>query len=511
MKVLWISIDSLNRHYLPMYDASRPGPDVRAPNLARFAERALTFDRHYAGSLPCLPARREWLCGIQEFLWRPWGPVEPYDRTIPARCRKARIPSALITDHFHYFQHGAGGYFEDYNGYEFVRGHEFDAWKTAPPWPQSDLVRQILHADREHPSGVNFLNRVQYARNVQDFEQEADFFAPRVFRRAREWLRDNHGWDEWFCYVDCFDVHEPFHCPEPYASMYTDEDPRDPDLSVWPYYGTDASEPDQFTDRQLEFVRAQYAGKITMVDRWLGEVFDELDEQNAWSDTVVVVSADHGHYLGEHGLIGKPLAPVYNELARLPLMIWHPDGTRAGEHTTALTASVDLYATLLEGLEIEADGNHHSRSLMGLVRGETDTHRDWTLFGYWGAGVNVTDGDHTYLHPCREDVQPACYSATMMNPHLWFLPPRPRPDAEAGDFLPYAETPVWRYEADPVNVAERARLFDVREDPAQASNLVEERPKLRRRMKDVLVEALRERSAPNEQYRRLGLEDALRD
>jgi hypothetical protein len=64
-----------------------------------------------------------------------------------------------------------------------------------------------------------------------------DFFAPRVFVRTAKWLADSGVWDKWFCYVDSFDVYESFHCPEPYTSMYTDENATDPDLIHWPYYG----------------------------------------------------------------------------------------------------------------------------------------------------------------------------------------------------------------------------------------------------------------------------------
>ena len=80
--------------------------------------------------------------------------------------------------------------------------------------------------------------RPHYVRNVGEFDEldERDFFAPKVFSKAAEWIGDNQEWDQWFCYVDSFDIHEPFHCPEPYASMYTDEDPTDPELALWPEY-----------------------------------------------------------------------------------------------------------------------------------------------------------------------------------------------------------------------------------------------------------------------------------
>jgi len=131
--------------------------------------------------------------------------------------------------------------------------------------------------------------------------------------------------------VDSFDVHEPFHCPEPYASMYTDEDPTDPELINWPYYGRIDEGRSELTERQLAFARSQFAGKTTMVDRWFGRVLDAFDREGLWEDTMLVVTANHGHFLGEHGWIGKPYkAPLYNVLAHTPLLIWHPDSGRMG-------------------------------------------------------------------------------------------------------------------------------------------------------------------------------------
>jgi arylsulfatase A-like enzyme len=524
LNVLLVSIDSLSRQFLDAYDGSVEF-DVETENLDRFADRAVTFDTHYAGSLPCMPARREWLTGTQEFLWRPWGPIEPFDDPLPREARRNGVLTQLLTDHFHYFQHGSHGYYEDFNGFEFVRGHEYDAWRTAPVDPDPRLLSQTtaestpdggdfnLDDDTSgtDPHDLRFMNRAQYARNVERFEEldETDFFAPAVFSRVAEWLRENRGWDQWFCYVDSFDVHEPFHCPEPYASMYTDADPTDPDLPVWPYYGHVDEGQSALTDRQLEFVRAQFAGKLTMVDRWFGRVLDALDRTDAWEDTAVVVTSDHGHYLGEHGWIGKPTeAPLYDVLARTPLLVWHPDSPRLGDRVDGLTAAVDLYATVADLLGLgESVDPRHSRSLGPILDGERDgaDHREWALYGYWGSSVNVTDGEYTYLHPCDEDVDAHCYSTEMMKPYGWFTPRTHRSDAEPAR-LPYADGPVWEYTAASHSRQADPMLFAV-DDFAQETDLADVDGYAGEidRMRSLLVDALDELEAPDDQYDRLGL------
>jgi arylsulfatase A-like enzyme len=507
MNVLVVSIDSLRRDLLDTYGGDF-AIEVATPNLDRFAERAAVFDTHYAGSLPCMPARREWLTGTQEFLWRPWGPVEPFDDTVPELVRQKGGVTQLFTDHYHYFQHGSHGYYESFNGFDVVRGHEFDAYRTTPQQPDEALLERTGDPETDPPDSVQYLSRPQYARNVSDFDEldERDFFAPRVFSNTADWLAEASEWDQWFCFVDSFDVHEPFHAPEPYASMYIDEDPTDPELTNWPFYGPVDEGQSELSDREQAFVRAQYAGKVTMVDRWFGRVLDALDREGYWEDTTVIVTSDHGFMLGDHGWMGKNLPPVYDVIAHTPLMVWQPDSPKTGERVEALSSAVDLYGTMLDAAGVDAPDHRHSRSLQPVLDGETEAHRDWALYGYWGSAVNVTDGAYTYHQPCDGEIDTDCYSTTMMNPNSWFTPREGKTDAEAGAFLPYTDTPVWRFAGSSFEQLDGPMLFDVAADSEQESNLVESEGSTTDRMRKLMEEALGSLDCPDHQYERLGLE-----
>ena len=100
-----------------------------------------------------------------------------------------------------------------------------------------------------------------------------------------------------------------------------------------------------------------------MVDHWFGRLLDTLDEQDLWDETVVIVTSGHGHFLGEHGWIGKPSAPDYNTLAHTPLLIWHPESPRMGERVDTLTSAVDLHPTILDMLDAPSSDTAHSKSL----------------------------------------------------------------------------------------------------------------------------------------------------
>ena len=87
-----VLLDSLNRHMLGAYG----GSEFDTPNIDRFASRSLRFDRHYAGSLPCMPARHDILSGALDFLWRPWGSLEIWEESITYFLRKKGKSLKLI-------------------------------------------------------------------------------------------------------------------------------------------------------------------------------------------------------------------------------------------------------------------------------------------------------------------------------------------------------------------------------------------------------------------------------
>jgi arylsulfatase A-like enzyme len=77
------------------------GTEFDTPNLDAFARRAVRFRRHYSGSLPCMPARHDVLCGALDFLWKPWGSIEIWERPITADVRRSQLrgpPHALAPE-----------------------------------------------------------------------------------------------------------------------------------------------------------------------------------------------------------------------------------------------------------------------------------------------------------------------------------------------------------------------------------------------------------------------------
>ena len=240
--VIVLLLDSLNRHMLGAYG----GIEFETPNLDAFARSAVRFDNHHTGSLPCMPARHDILCGALDFLWRPWGSVEIWEDAITYELRKVGVVSQLISDHPHLFETGGENYHGDFTAWAYERGHEGDAWKTRPDpsWAGAPGM------GRGH---------MPYDDSRGWFRGEADFPGPRTMAAAAQWIEDNAGHHErFFLFVDEFDPHEPFDTPEPWASKY-DPDWEGPHL-IWPPYMQGAIAKGILTERQARQLRASYGG-----------------------------------------------------------------------------------------------------------------------------------------------------------------------------------------------------------------------------------------------------------
>jgi arylsulfatase A-like enzyme len=494
-----ILLDSLNRHMLGSYG----GSEFATPNLDRLAKRSVRFTEHYAASLPCIPARHDILCGAWDFLWRPWGSVELWEDAITYPLRRAGVVSQLISDHPHLFETGGENYHIDFTAWDYQRGHEGDAWKTRadPSWAGTPM----FGPKRQMP----------YDRSRGYFKREADFPGPKTMQAAADWINDNVGaHDRFFLFVDEFDPHEPFDTPQEYIESY-DPEWEGPPL-IWPPYGADIVKRGVMSAREGKHLRSAYGAKLTMIDHWLGRVLDRIDEKKLWDDTLVVLCTDHGHYLGEKDIWGKPAVPLYDTIARIPLLIAAP-GLAPGL-SDALTTSVDLFATLAElfGVEDKIRQRTHGRSLLPLLSGRTKSIRDWILAGVWGREVHYIDGKRKYARaPSVENRPLGAWSnrwSTMPTHVLNREQEMPVPDERARlDRMPGSKVPVIRQtwdESDPVPFWALARfsgnhLYDLTQDPNEENNLVG--GALEKELAAALRDAMKLVEAPEEQFTRLGL------
>jgi arylsulfatase A-like enzyme len=520
--VVVVLLDSLNRHHLGAYG----GTEFATPNLDRFAaERAVRFTRHVTGSLPCMPARHDILCGALDFLWKPWGSIELWEAPVTRDLARAGVVTMLVTDHPHLFETGGENYHTDFFGWDYLRGHEGDPWRTCPDpsWvgaPARSAVPGSWWWRRLGLAGADRLTR-GYDRSRTWFRAEEDYPGPKTMAAAADWLaRESPHHDRWLLFVDEFDPHEPFDTPAPWLGRYEDE-PWDGDLLVWPPYADGAVTRGLLTEAEARHLRANYGAKLSMIDHWFGRVLDELDRQDRWDSTAVVVCTDHGHYLGERregrDVWGKPAVPQFEPLGHTPLLVHWP-GVPGGGQVDALTTNVDLHATLCDAFGVTPVHRTHGRSLVSLLEGRATTVREWALGGVFGGWVQVTDGRRKYARaPVGDGFPLSMWSNrwSTMPVHGLEVPLLPLPDDRATlDRMPGSAVPVIRQPFAPgdllplfaatTRIVGRHHLYDLDVDPDEQENRMGE-PAMERELQELLVEALRDVAAPDEQLARLGL------
>ncbi len=483
MKTILVLVDSLNRHFLPAY-----GNDwVKTPNIDRLALRSVIFDNHWIGSSPCMPARRDIMTGRLNFLEREWGGLEPFDISLPRLLREKGIYSRIETDHYHYVHVGGENYHTPFSSWKLYRGQEFDTYGgqiDTPPEP-------------EHLGKWN----AQYVRNRATFKNEADFSTPRTFAGAVDWLKTNEGQDNYLLWVEVFDPHEPFDCPDSYLNMYQDN---------WqgPLYNWSGYEEVDGASEATMHLRRSYAATLTMMDHWLGKLLNELERQRILEECLIIFTSDHGHLLGEHNVTGKNFSHFWNELAHIPLLVHLPGDNHSGEHRRQLTQNIDIMPTVLDYCDLSIKHALHGYSWRKILEDNTTSLRDAALYGAFGHTVNITNGKFTYFRaPARENNQPL---------FRYFLTPSSfgfhdhkgsefYDQAELGNFLSYTDFPVIKARANKPRGSLYADngLYDLTADYPQKNNLAG--GSLEEEYKNLLISTMKRLDAPIWQFERLGL------
>lgn len=503
MRAILLLFDSLNKRYLPPYGAS----GVHAPNFQRLAGKSVCFDSAYVGSMPCMPARRELHTGRYNFLHRSWGPLEPFDDSMPEILKENGVYTHLTTDHQHYWEDGGATYHQRYSSFEFQRGQEGDPWKGhVDDTDILDGIGRHLHARAVRQDSVN--------RTYIPADDETAFPQYNTVSNGLHFLQRNHQSDNWLLQIETFDPHEPFFAPQKYRDLYPEkyEGPR----FDWPNYGR-VSE----NDAEVEHCRREYRALVSFCDAQLGRVLDTMDELDMWDDTMLIVTTDHGFFLGERQWWAKMVQPFYSEVADIPFFVWDPRQRFAGERRDRVTQWIDIAPTLYEFFGVEIPADVQGRSLTAAVGGEERDRGD-VLFGQHGAHISITDGRYVYMRApepqyrstlewgkpeSREVDEAGPFNYTLMPTHM-----RGRFSVEELSNITLAEPFSFTKGLSTMRVPAPSRgllddyetmLFDLKNDPGQTNPIRDER--LEADMIERLKAALQRNDAPKEVYARYGL------
>lgn len=202
---------------------------------------------------------------------------------------------------------------------------------------------------------------------------------------AGPWL-DVLSRDQYLLWLDLPGLGPPWDASDehlaPFFEQASDDAEEEP-LSPWqdPPVG-----PIDLGGLDLDRAQCTYAAMVTEVDARIGSLLDSLNARDLLDEVLVIVTADCGLALGEHGVIGPHRAWLHEEVVHVPLVMRLPGAAQAGRRVAALTQPIDLFATVLEAFHRPLP-IHQGASLWPLLRGECEQIRPYAC-----AGLQVGDG-----------------------------------------------------------------------------------------------------------------------
>lgn len=348
---------------------------VRTPCIDALARRSVRFTRAYPESLPTIPVRRALHTGRRAFPFRNYQPVkwdivylpgwqamDNNEDTVAENLAAAGYQTGFVTDTLPYFAPGFN-FTRGFWQWEFVRGQQQDRWKS--PYTLSDSRLALYGNVTELRRDIHQLVPMHLA-NTAHVRTEQDTTTARVFQWATQFLSDNRNGQPFYLLVDCFDPHEPWEAPDPYYRMYGDANYTGRRIVHCAYGPADEA---GYTKAEVDYVRAQYLGLVTLVDTWLGKLCRQLDDLGLAENTAVFLISDHGTNFCDNprNIIGKPAISMYPGLMQLPFLARLPQETGAGTVCESLVYNIDLMATVYDLAGIRSPQEIHGRSLLPLI------------------------------------------------------------------------------------------------------------------------------------------------
>ncbi len=386
--VLLISLDSVRRDVLSCYGYEAPfAPGERTtPNLDRLAAEGVLFEDAYATTSWTLPSHHTLFSGLPELVHaveldsqRPADGIPNLAEALKRQgWRTAGFYSGPYLDPRFGFARG-------FERYEACYGSELESAAKR----QAEILERLLGTAQDSPALAALLSERAEAERELEVASHRDSSSERVSDAViAELERAANSGRPFFLFAHYFDPHYDYVPPEPFAKRF---DPAyEGALDGRDFYtgakvaAFDATLPSgrrrAVSDRELEHVRALYAGEIAWTDSQIGRVLQRLDELDLDEQTLVIVVSDHGDEFFEHGGIGHRRT-LYEEVVRVPLILRFtgilPEGARIQGPVTV----ADIGDTVHEVVELPRSVDGRSRDSLSLLEAIRSGTSSRTLLG----------------------------------------------------------------------------------------------------------------------------------
>jgi len=377
---------------------------IRTPALDRLCAEGTRFDRSYCVNPTCTPTRATMITGLypsQHGAWSLGTKLYEDVPTVGAALTQAGYYTGLVGKA--HFQPLATRYgMESIECQPVLRDLAFWREFRGPWYGFQNVETARMHGCESH-AGQHYAIWLE-EHGLANWQEYFDDWPPNPEKARR--LRANRSWalpaelhyTHWtgertiaqieaaaaegrpfFIWSSFHDPHPPYLVSEPWASLYDPADmvpgrliegehkanpvhfrkTQEQDMAFWRAAAKGEAihggHPHIHDPAELRKDMACYYGMVSFMDREIGRILDALDRHGLAANTLVVFTCDHGHFLGQHGLIAKAIHH-YEDLLRVPHIVRWPGAVPAGQVSRALQNSVDLTPTFLSAAGLAVPG-----------------------------------------------------------------------------------------------------------------------------------------------------------
>lgn len=416
MKKNILLITSDQHHYSLM---GYNNPQLKTPNLDRLAAQGMIFDRAYCPNPTCTPARASIITGMYPSQHGAWALGTKLPETTPVvgdDFKAAGYRTGLIgKGHFQPVQQT-----EEFTSLESREVlSDLDYWRnnTDPFYGFDDIDLNRDHGNGNAGQHYAIWLEEKGLKNWRDYFGNPDAVEDFVWSLPEEyhyntWITERANarleeykekGDNFFLWVSHPDPHGPNNAPERWAKMYDpatldvpsvldgehDKNPPHhqltqsvkPDRSMYVEEGGhDCHGVHSHLSKQKNLAEkiATLYGRVSMLDHYIGQTLDKLDELGLTENTLVVFTTDHGDFFGQHGLCGKG-AFHYEDMIKIPFIARLPGVIDPGTRTDAMVSLVDLAPTFLDVAEEATPRSMTGKSLKPVFEGNAAEVRDHVI------------------------------------------------------------------------------------------------------------------------------------
>jgi arylsulfatase A-like enzyme len=212
----------------------------------------------------------------------------------------------------------------------------------------------------------------------------------------------------------------------------------------------------KFEKQDMIPIKALYDGEIRMADEIVHDIYSFFKNQGILDQTIMIITADHGDELLDHGLIGHASTnwggQLYDEIIHVPLIIRYPPLSQQGKVIDEMVELIDIMPTIFEIIGIQGNRWIQGRSFLGLIQGRESS---WKKYAF----------SETSLcgYQCKKDMSQSKARIVSLRSEYWKLIARHEPDSMT-------------YE-----------LYNLEKDPNEKTNLINHRKQVAAQYKDILL------------------------